>query len=88
MPVSIPVKVTPRASRSEIVGWADGRLRVRIAAVPADGRANAALEALLADALGVRKTAVNVVGGHTSPRKRVEIVGLDRAEVERRLGFA
>ena len=84
--VSIQVKVVPRASHSELGGWKDGVLKVRVAAPPEQGKANAALEALLAERLGVRKSAVRVVAGHGSPRKRVEIDGLVLGEVERRLG--
>jgi uncharacterized protein YggU (UPF0235/DUF167 family) len=85
---SIRVKAVPRASRDEIVGWLDGALKVRLAAVPQDGRANAALEALLANTLGIRKSAVRVAGGHAATRKRVEIEGLERGEIERRLAAA
>jgi uncharacterized protein len=87
-PVSISVKAIPRAARDEIVGWRDGVLRVRVAAPPQGGRANAALEALLAATLGVRKSAVRVAAGHGSARKRVEIDGIDRAALERRLAAA
>jgi len=85
---TLPIKAVPRAARDEVVGWLDGALKVRLAAVPQDGRANAALEALLARLLGLRKSAVRVVAGHASPRKRVEIDGLDRAEIDRRLEAA
>jgi uncharacterized protein (TIGR00251 family) len=78
----------PRAARDEIVGWLDGALKVRVTAPPQDGRANAALEAVLAAALGLRKSAVRVASGHASARKRVEIDGLERSEVERRLAAA
>jgi uncharacterized protein len=60
-------------------------LKVRVAAPPQDGRANAALEALLATALGVPKSAVRVASGHSSARKRVDVDGLARDEIERRL---
>lgn len=82
---TLRVKVVPRAARDEIVGWLDAALKVRVAAAPEAGRANAALEALLAGALGVRKSAVRVAAGHGSTRKRIEIDGLDQAELERRL---
>jgi uncharacterized protein YggU (UPF0235/DUF167 family) len=85
---TLRVKVVPRAARDEIVGWLDGALKVRVAAVPEAGRANAALEALLALALGIRKSAVRVAAGHASTRKRVEIDGLNQAELERRLHTA
>ena len=87
-PVSISVKAVPRAARDEIVGWLDGALKIRIAAPPADGRANAALETLLAATLGLRRSAVRVAAGHGSARKRVEIDGIDRADLERRLAAA
>ena len=45
----IAVKVVPRAAQDEIVGWLEGVLKVRVMAPPQDGRANRALEALLAD---------------------------------------
>jgi hypothetical protein len=87
-PVSINVKAVPRATRDEIVGWLDGALKIRVAAAPQDGRANAALETLLAATLGLRNSAVRVAAGHGSARKRVEIQGIERAELERRLAAA
>jgi hypothetical protein len=87
-PLSINVKAIPRAARDEIVGWLAGALKIRVAAPPQDGRANAALEALLAATLGLRKSAVRVAAGHGSARKRLEIDGLDRAELDRRLAAA
>jgi uncharacterized protein (TIGR00251 family) len=82
---TITVNVVPRASTDEIVGWREGMLRLRVTQPPQDGRANAAVAALLAAALGVRKSAVSIVAGHGSRQKRVAVAGLDRAEIERRL---
>jgi uncharacterized protein len=83
------VRVQPRAPRSEIVGWrADGALSVRVAAPPVEGQANAALAALLADALDVRRTAVSVEHGARGRDKLVRIAGLTPAQVRRRLGGA
>lgn len=80
------VRVQPRASRSEIVGVWDDALRVRVTAPPVDGQANAALVALLAQRLDVRKADVKVVAGQTGRIKWVEVVGLTPEEVVRRLG--
>jgi uncharacterized protein len=85
---TLRVKVVPRASRDEVVGWSAGVLRLRVSAPPQDGRANAAVAALLAAALGVRKSAVAISAGHASALKRVTIEGLTRSEVEQRLGSA
>jgi uncharacterized protein (TIGR00251 family) len=78
----------PRAAQDEIVGWLDGALKVRVQAPPEDGRANRALEELLAEALGLKKNAVTVAAGRSSARKRVEVAGLTRDEIVRRLGGA
>ena len=73
--VRVSVHVQPRASRSEIIGMHGSALKVRIHAPPVDGAANAAVELLLADRLGVPRRAVTVVGGLTSRAKIVEIEG-------------
>jgi uncharacterized protein len=83
--VRIAVRVTPRASRDEIDGWHDGRLGVRLKAVAERGRANVALEALLARELGIAKGLVRVVAGHAARYKLVAVAELGRPELERRL---
>lgn len=82
----LAVKVAPRAKRDEIVGWAGGRLRVRVAAVPAGGKANDALEAFLADRAGVPRRTVRVVSGAASALKLVEFAGMDPHDLDRRFG--
>lgn len=82
----IKVKVIPRASKNEIVGWSESVLRVRVRATPEKGRANEAVESLLAEKLGLPLKSVCVVTGHTSSRKILEITGLDLEEVQRKLG--
>jgi len=84
----ITVKVTPRAARDEVLGWSDGALKARLRAVPEQGRANVALEALLARELGVAKSLVAVVAGHRGRHKVVEFATLDAVELERRLAAA
>jgi uncharacterized protein (TIGR00251 family) len=69
----IDVRVTPRASRDEIVGERAGRLLVRVAAPPVDDRANAAVCKLIAKREGVSRSAVRVVLGARSRDKVIEI---------------
>lgn len=81
------VHVQPRAARAGIAGWRpDGALGVRVTAAPVDGRANAAVETLLAAALGVRSAAVQIVRGVTGRDKYIRVEGLAIDDVIRRLG--
>ncbi|MEP6719675.1 MAG: DUF167 domain-containing protein [bacterium] len=63
----------PRASRSEIVGEYNGALYVRLAAAPVDRAANKELIAVLAKALHVSRSAIEINSGHTSKLKRVRV---------------
>lgn len=82
----LEVRVVPKSSRDRIAGWTGGALRVCVTAPPERGKANAAVENLLAAALGLARGSVRLVSGATSRRKLVEIEGLDEAEVRRRIG--
>jgi hypothetical protein len=80
------VKVVPGAASSEVTGWLGQTVKLRVAARPEKGKANAVVVALLAETLGVSADAVRVVTGHTSPRKLIEVDGLSAEELRRRLG--
>lgn len=72
--MEIWVKVVPRSAKSEVSGtMADGSLKVKVAAVPEKGKANAALCAVLARYFNVPVSQVAVLAGATSTRKRVRI---------------
>ena len=86
MTIKLPIKVVPGSSRDCVAGWLGETLKVRVSAPAERGRANAAVEELLADALGVAKDHVRIVAGSTSARKILEISGLSEAEVRERLG--
>jgi len=82
------VILTPGASSNTIAGRHGDGWKVRVAAAPERGRANAALVALLAETLGVPPAAIRVAAGQTYRRKVVEIDGLGEEEAERRLDAA
>jgi uncharacterized protein (TIGR00251 family) len=72
--MTLRVKVVPRSAKSEVVGeLADGTLKVKVAAAPEKGRANAELVAVLAAHFGVARSAVTIVSGHGSAVKLVRI---------------
>lgn len=83
--VVLTVHVQPGASRDGIAGRHGDACKVTVAARPTGGRANAAVEAVLADVFGLPVRDVAVVSGHTSRRKRVALASLTRDEAARRL---
>jgi uncharacterized protein len=85
-PALLRVRVHPHASRDEIVGWREDALRIRVSAPPRDGRANAAVVALVAEVAGVARSAVSVVGGARSRTKLVRVAGVSADALRGRLG--
>ena len=81
----ISLRVYPGAARSEVVGFTNDVLRVRVAAPPVKGQANKELIAFLSQALAVGKGALTIVKGRTSRSKVIAIDGLSREEIMRRL---
>jgi uncharacterized protein (TIGR00251 family) len=76
------LRLTPRASTNAVLGWrADGVLGVRVTAPPVEGAANRAVEALLAETLGLPRSAVSVARGERSRDKLVRVAGMTLAEV-------
>ena len=86
--VLVPVRVTPKAGRNAIGGVvadADGtkRLKLSVTAVPEEGRANAAVIALLAKSWKLPKTSLSITGGGRARAKTVLAVGAPEAILER-----
>lgn len=79
----VAVKAVPRSRATRVVGMQDGALRVQIAAPPHQGRSNAALCAYLAEAAGVRASAVRVRRGSSGARKLIEVDGDPQAVAAR-----
>jgi uncharacterized protein (TIGR00251 family) len=78
--VFLTVKVVPRAKINAIVGWrtlACDELAVRTTVAPEGGKANAAVIKMLAQSLGVPKTAIELVRGQSS---RVKLVSFEMDE--------
>jgi uncharacterized protein (TIGR00251 family) len=81
----LPVRVQPGARRTGIQGEQAGALKVAVAAPPEDGRANAALIETLRFALGLKRSQLELVSGHTSRGKRILLRGVTRTELETRI---
>lgn len=75
--VVFSIHVVPGAAKNEIVGVQDEALKVKIAAPPVEGRANAECIRFLSETLGIKKNQVTVTSGHRSRKKVIAIEGLN-----------
>jgi uncharacterized protein (TIGR00251 family) len=76
------VKVVPGSSRDRVAGRYGQGVKVQVSAPPEDGKANKAVIAVLAEALGVKPGQVTLVRGHAQPRKVFEVAGVEPAALE------
>ena len=81
----LDIKAQPGASKSCLAGTMNGRLRVRIAKAPEDGKANAELAALLSGLLGCSKREVTIVTGERSRLKTVALPSFCLEKLEKLL---
>jgi uncharacterized protein (TIGR00251 family) len=80
--VYLEVKALPNASRSQVLDVKDGRLRVKIAAAPEDGKANAELCSVLAKLLGCPRKGVSLKAGEKSRLKTLAFPIALKAKLE------
>ena len=80
--VTVDLRVQPRARRAALEA-ADGALKAQVTAPPEDGKANAAVIALLAEQWRLPKSSFDVIKGHTARAKTVRVAGEPAAIVER-----
>jgi len=80
---AITVKVTPRAKQTEVVDvMDDGTIRIRVAAAPEEGEANDKLVKFLSEALGIAPNQIDIMGGLSSERKLISLIGIAPAMVD------
>jgi len=81
----LPVQAQPRARRNTIAGEHAGALKVAVTQVPEKGRANQAIQEVLAAQLRLRKSQITLLSGGTSPRKRFLLTDISREDLLARL---
>ena len=79
--VILPVLAHPAAKREGIIGERAGSLRVAVTAAPEKGKANAAIQSVLAEALGCKSNTITLLSGETSRKKRFLIDGITRRRI-------
>ncbi len=83
---ALAVRVTPRASRNEIVDLLDdGTIKIRIASPPTDNEANETLIEFLSQILGVPKSRLDIVAGLTGRDKLISVVDMDAETAHQRI---
>ena len=82
MKTRLSLKITAGAPRTQFAGRLGEAWKLRVAAPPVDGKANAAIVKFLAKLIGVRASQVNILTGLTSTTKLVEIEGIDALTLE------
>jgi len=83
---ALAVRVTPRASRSQIVGMLDdGTIKVHLASDAADDQINVELVAYLAEVLGVPKSRVEIVAGENGRDKLISVLDMDVETAHQRI---
>jgi len=83
--VEISVRVYPNSARNEVVGVTSGVWQVRVSAPPVKGKANQELIAFLSRLLGVGKSRIGIIRGHTTRNKVIAISGLSQEDIMKRL---
>jgi uncharacterized protein (TIGR00251 family) len=81
----LSIKVIPSSSRDSVTGWLGDVLKLKVRAPADKGRANKAVEELLAKRLGLASSLITIVRGHTAEVKIVEISSLTHDELLRLL---
>jgi len=78
------VSVQPGASKNEIVGMQEDVLKIKISAPPVQGKANKVLIQFLAKQIGVKRSQVEILSGHTSRIKKIKVIG-EGVKIEKNL---
>jgi uncharacterized protein YggU (UPF0235/DUF167 family) len=83
--MKLAVKVVPGSSQEGIAGWLGDELKIRVRQVPEGGKANQAVRRLLSRTLDLPLSSIRIVAGAASPRKTIEITGLDEIAVRNKI---
>ena len=83
--LTFEIQVTPRASLAEITGWQDGALKLKVTAQPVEGAANFACINLLAEALQLKKSQLEILAGEKSRKKIVLVKDISKKDLEEKI---
>lgn len=82
----LSIRLQPAAKKDEFCGWLeDGTLKLRVRGKPVEGKANENLILFLSKSLNIPKTGIQILSGEKSRHKRVQVRGLSRRELTKRV---
>lgn len=84
----LSIQAQPKARKNGIVGIHAGRLKVAVTQAPEKGKANESIIRVLADALDLGRSQIELLSGQTASTKRLLITGIAPAELEERVNAA
>lgn len=79
--VFFKVRVLPRSSKNQIVGYYGDAVKIRLTAAPLEGKANEACRVFLAEILSVPRARIEIVTGQTSRNKLIKVTGVSAHRV-------
>lgn len=78
----LEVKITPNASKNEILRWEENRLVIKIQGIPEKGKVNENLISFLARTLGIAKAQIKIVAGQASRLKKLNIQEISLEQIK------
>ena len=85
--VIFAAKIVPGSSQTIVCGLLDGMVKIKVSAPPEKGKANRCLLDFLAKQLGVKKKAVSITSGQSSPVKQVQVLGVSAETLLKKLNL-
>jgi uncharacterized protein len=79
----VPIKVNPRASKTEIIGWQDGWLKIKVREPPEKGEANRAIVHLLAETFKLPQSKIILLRGANGRQKEFLLIGYTKFDFDR-----
>ena len=83
--ITLTLHIQPGAKKTEVAGLHGDALKIRLAAPPVDGKANAVLIEFIAARLGLAKSKIFLKSGQTSRRKILEVIAAPKDSAQRLL---
>lgn len=86
--VVFSAKIVPGSSSpTRICGLLDGALKLKVSAAPEKGKANQCLITFLARQLKIKKNAISIISGQTSPIKHIQVTGISKDMLLKKLNL-